>query len=72
MSEPVIVAEFGSRHEAELAESYLDAEGIPSIVSVDDSGGAFAGMSFSAPARISVRAEDADRARAVLEEAELS
>lgn len=71
MSEPVVVAEYGSRHEAELAKSYLDGAGIPSVLSVDDSGGAFAGMSFSAPARVLVRAEDADRARAALEDVEL-
>jgi hypothetical protein len=71
MSKLVVVAEFGSRHEAELAKSYLDGADLPSVLSVDDSGGALAGLSLSGPARILVRPEDAERARTLLDDAEL-
>ncbi|MEP6756770.1 MAG: DUF2007 domain-containing protein [Chthonomonadales bacterium] len=40
MSELVVVATFSSRAEAELAHSQLEMDGIHSIVSVDDAGGA--------------------------------
>ncbi len=69
MQDSVVVAQFGFRHEAEMAKSYLDDAGIPSVLSVDDSGGAFAGISFPAPARIRVRQDDVVRAQKVLEQA---
>jgi hypothetical protein len=62
----VVVATFGFRHEAEFAKATLDSAGIASVLSIDDAGGAEAGLSFANPARIIVRSEDHDTARDVL------
>lgn len=65
----VVVATFGQRYEAELARGYLEDDGIPAAVAVDDAGGAYAGLTFSpAPARVMVRPEDFRRARRLLVE----
>jgi hypothetical protein len=67
-----VVATFGQRYEAEMAEGYLRDGGIPAAVSVDDAGGAYAGLTFSPhPARVMVRPEDLRRARRLLVEAGL-
>lgn len=66
VSTTVVVATFGYRHEAEFAKATLDSAGIESVLSVDDAGGAEAGLSFANPARIIVRSEDQDSARDVL------
>jgi hypothetical protein len=64
-----IVATFGQRYEAELARGYLEDDGIPAAVAVDDAGGAYAGLTLSPnPARVMVRPEDVRRARRVLVE----
>lgn len=65
-SRTVVVAAFGYRHEAEFAKATLDTAGIESVLSIDDAGGAEAGLSFANPARIIVRSEDRDSARDVL------
>lgn len=64
--DPVIVARFYYRHEAEFAKAYLDAADIGSAIFADDAGGAEVALSFSNSVRLLVRAEDADRAREVL------
>jgi hypothetical protein len=64
--EPVVVARFYYRHEAEFAKSYLDAAGIESAIFADDAGGAEVALSFSNSVRLLVRPEDAEYARAVL------
>lgn len=76
MSDPdtVIVATFQHRHQAEMARGYLEHEEIPAVVTADDGGGAFgAPLTFSPQsfATVRVRAEEADRARSVLEDAGL-
>jgi len=64
-----VVATFGQRYEAELARGYLENDGIPAAVAVDDAGGAYAGLTFSPnPARVMVRPEDIRRARRLLVE----
>lgn len=64
-----VVATFGQRYEAELARGYLEDDGIPAAVAVDDAGGAYAGLTFSPnPARVMVRPEDVRRARRLLVE----
>jgi hypothetical protein len=62
----IVVAAYGYRHEAEFAKATLDTAGIESVLSIDDAGGAEAGLSFANPARIIVRSEDRDSARDVL------
>jgi hypothetical protein len=64
----VTVHSFGSRVEADLAKSALDAAGIEATVQADSGGGmrpalAWAGVGF----QVVVRAEDATAARDVLD-----
>jgi hypothetical protein len=63
-----VVATFKYRHEAEVARSFLEMEGIESVLATDDAGGAYPGALL--PARIIVREEDADRALEVLARSE--
>jgi hypothetical protein len=62
----VIVATFAYRHEAEFAKATLDSAGIDSVLSIDDAGGAEAGLSFVNPARIIVSIGDHNSAQSVL------
>ncbi|MEX2583648.1 MAG: DUF2007 domain-containing protein [Gemmatimonadota bacterium] len=64
--EPVTVARFYYRHEAEFAKAYLDAAGIDSAIFADDAGGMEVALSFSNSVRVLVHPEDAERAREVL------
>lgn len=64
MSDTMVVATFQYRHQAEFAKSFLDMEGIESMVAPDDGGGTYPGM--VSPVRLIVRTEDAEQARAVL------
>lgn len=66
MDDPVVVATFHYRHEAEFARGILEDRGIGSVLDVDDAGGSYVGMSFSNPARLVVRASDRERARTAL------
>lgn len=65
----VVVATFHRRHEAEIARGYLTDAGIAATVSADDGGGVFGvPLSFTEAsfATVTVREEDAERARRVL------
>jgi len=67
-SELVVVQAFGSRPEADMAVSALEAAGIESMIRADDGGTqrpalAWAGVGF----QVVVRREDSDAARAILE-----
>jgi len=67
-SELVVVHAFGSRPEADMAVSALDAAGIDAIVQADTGGGmrphlAWAGVGF----RVLVREDDLDEARDILD-----
>lgn len=66
-NEPVVVARYYYRHEAEFAQTYLNAAGIDSAIFADDAGGMEVALSFTNSVRVLVKAEDADRAREVLE-----
>ena len=50
-----------------MAESVLEANGIPSQVSMDNAGGALPNLALGFPVRLIVRAEDADVARELLD-----
>ena len=65
-SELVEVASFLNRMEAELAQGALDAAEIESVVSADDAGGLRPHLWLSG-VRLLVRAEDAERARELLD-----
>jgi hypothetical protein len=67
-SELVVVHAFGSRPEADMAVSALDAAGIDAIIQADSGGGmrphlAWAGVGF----QILVREEDLTEARNILD-----
>ena len=64
----VVVRVFQYRHEAEFAAGFLEDAGIPFRLQADDAGGIDAGMTLSNPARLWVRAEDAQRAIELLDE----
>lgn len=63
------MARFHYRHQAELAHGYLKNAGIEAGLFIDDAGGMEVGLAFSNPARLLVRADQADEARKVLERA---
>jgi hypothetical protein len=67
-SDLVVVHTFGSRQEADLAKSALEAAGIDAMVQADSGGGmrpalAWAGVGY----QVLVRTEDAEAARDVLD-----
>jgi len=66
-SELVSIETFVNRLDAELASSVLAASGIDAVVSPDDAGGGYAGV-IAFGVRLLVRAEDAERAKALLSE----
>jgi|GEM_PF-651799 len=68
-SELVEVARFHYRHEAEIARGFLEHAGIPSLLNIDDAGGAEVGLSFGIPARLRVRREHLAEAIEVLTDA---
>lgn len=68
MSELVTAATFGERIEAELAQGLLEAGGVEALVDADDGGiMAPALLTGAGGARLLVRAEDAERAAALLQ-----
>jgi hypothetical protein len=71
MSEARLIARFAYRHEAEFAANILDGVGIRSFLKIDDAGGLYAGLTFTNPARLLVRAEDSELATQVLMDAGL-
>jgi hypothetical protein len=66
-SELVVVHNFDSRPEANMAKSALDAAGIDSFVRSDDGGGMETGLWSSNGVQVVVRAEDVQAAREVLD-----
>ncbi len=67
--ETVVVATFRYRLEAEFTLETLRAAGIDAMLLADDAGGMYAGLSLSGQARILVHSSEAERARALLEDA---
>jgi hypothetical protein len=66
--ELVVVRTFLNKMEAEIAQGALKAENVESMVSADDAGGTRPGLWMSG-VRLLVRAPDAQRAAAILQEA---
>jgi hypothetical protein len=60
----VVVASYRYRHEADMACSFLDLEGVDAFVAGDDAGGMQPGIMSGA--RVVVRIEDEERAREIL------
>ena len=68
-SDLVCVRTFIHRHEADLAQSILQANGIPGMISAQDQGGLAPHLlTGSGGVQLIVRAEDADAARQVLDD----
>lgn len=68
MSETTIVATFSYRHEAEMAQGYLEGADIPVVMMAGDAAGIELGFAAPYRATIAVRKEDAGAAREVLAE----
>lgn len=67
MADNVTVATYGLQYQADLARATLESAGIPSVVVVDDAGGALAGLSLSGGGvRLLVNANDVEEAKRVL------
>ena len=67
MKDLVVVKIFTYRHEAELAQTALEAADINSMISADDAGGEVVGLEFTRGVRLLVRPEDEEPAREILE-----
>jgi hypothetical protein len=63
----VVVRSFSNQFDADVAKSALDASGIDSVVQADDAGGMEPGLWPGRGVQLLVRAEDAKRARQVLD-----
>jgi len=64
--EIVVVENFTTRMEAEMAAGVLDAEGIYTLVSADDAGGTYPPLQYLRGVRLMVLPEDERRAREIL------
>jgi hypothetical protein len=60
------IGTYPTRSDAEIAQTALDAAGIPSVVESDDAGGAYP-FSFAGGVRLLVDDKDAEAASAVLQ-----
>jgi len=67
MKDLVVVETYTYRHEAELAQTALEAAGINSMISADDAGGEVVGLEFTRGVRLLVCLEDEEAAREILE-----
>jgi hypothetical protein len=63
----VTVGTYPNKIDAELAQGALEAADIESMVSADDAGGLQPGFWVGEGVKVLVRAEDAERAKKVLE-----
>jgi hypothetical protein len=69
--ETTVIATFSSRRDAEIAHEFLSEEGISAFVSADDAGGMHPELQRSQGVHLLVMDGAADRALALLEEADL-
>ena len=69
MDDIVEIARYGTVFGAEIASAHLESLGIDHSIATDNAGGAFPSMTgLGGGARLMVRAEDAEAARAALED----
>jgi len=66
VDEPVTVAEFSNRMEAEITVNLLESFGVAASIWADDLGGIGPGQSFLHGVKVLVQASDLERAREVL------
>ena len=65
--EIVVLREFGTELDAQLAAAVLEANGIPARVAADTAGGALPSIAMLYPVRLLVRASDESIARELLD-----
>lgn len=65
----VVVAEFASELDAELAKSQLESAGIEAAIVKDDAGSMFPSLQATEGVQLLVAAEDEEGAREILEQA---
>ena len=63
---------YSTRHDAELAKGFLEANGVNAVVSGDDYGGIHPGLSFSTGIRLLVKDEDVEKTKRIFREAGIS
>jgi hypothetical protein len=63
---------YSSRHDAELAKSFLSVNGVTAVVSGDDYGGIHPALSFSTGIRLLVNKGDVENARRIFRKAGIS
>jgi len=68
MADLICIKTYGSRHEAELARGFLEANGIEAVVSADDVGGMRPHLLLGGGARLLVKEEDVQKALEVLKD----
>ena len=64
--EVVVVENFSTRMEAEMAAGVLEAEGVYALVTADDAGGTYPPLQYLRGVRLIVSPEDEKRAREIL------
>jgi Putative prokaryotic signal transducing protein len=62
----ITVRTFNYRHEAEMAKSALEANGVPAVVFSDDGGGQEVSLQFVRGAKLMVNQQDESRAKRIL------
>lgn len=65
MADLICIKKFGSRHDADVAKSVLDANGIKSFVQSDDAGGMYPFMTEQI--QLLVKSTDVQEANKILE-----
>ena len=65
-ADPVVVATYPDRGEAEVSRAHLEAEGIEAFI-IDDMGGGMLPVDAPAGVKVVVHAEDGELARRVIE-----
>ena len=65
-NELISIHTFNYRHEAELAKGMLDTNGICAVVFSDDAGSQAVSLQFVGGAKLMVKQQDENRAKAIL------
>jgi len=69
MADLICIRKYNNRIEAEIARGLLEANNIPAVVAADDAGGMRPHLLLGdAAVRLTVREEDAEKARQLLED----
>jgi predicted Fe-Mo cluster-binding NifX family protein len=69
VEQAVVIETYSDESFAEAAVSFLEAEGIESMILSDDAGHSFPNLDFAGGVRVVVAPGDAERAKSLLEQA---